>query len=70
MRVAGIARYLDFPAIPDLRKLTFLGIPCLSRLLRPVKDISVSGKLQYLHIAQPVSTRPLRNELRGRVKSL
>src|SRR6185437_249703 len=44
-------------------------IPPRPRPLRPIKNLPIRRKLQNLHIAQPISPRPLRHQLRRRMKS-
>src|ERR1700675_731325 len=52
----------------DLSQLPHLGIPRRPRPLRPIKNLPIRRKLQYLHIAQPISSRSLGHQLRRRMK--
>src|SRR6266446_3360369 len=52
-----------------LPQLSRLRIPPGPRPLRPVKNLSIRGKLQNRHIAQAIRPRPLRHQFRRRLKS-
>src|SRR5579872_848449 len=60
---------LHFLYVHYLPKLPCLRIPRRPRPLRPIKNLPIRWKLQYLHIAQPISSRPLRHQLRRRMES-